>query len=153
VRSRHSEFGHSIKDVERKSSLDRLPIPVARVQPIAKDPLVTEERVLGASLTMVARLLLPLPSTNLANTSSRAIPRSTSTTTGLGSLDWRHDDLRASARSCVIQRATIVCTVADDPVKLAWHATHKINANAGHRRSRLSALMFVLVAAHAMSHS
>ncbi|MGK0434619.1 MAG: hypothetical protein ACJA0V_003776, partial [Planctomycetota bacterium] len=55
------------------------------MQAIAKDPLVAHERVLGASLLMVARLLLPLATTNFANAPNSAILRSTSTTSGLGS--------------------------------------------------------------------
>jgi len=61
VRSRHSKFGHSVEDVACKSSLDRLPIRITRMQLIAKDQLVAHERVLSTRLLMIARLLLPLP--------------------------------------------------------------------------------------------
>jgi hypothetical protein len=48
VRSRHSEFGHSVEDVACKPSLDRLLIRVTRIQPITKHQLAAHERVLGA---------------------------------------------------------------------------------------------------------
>ena len=62
VRSRHSEFGHSVEDVACKSSLDRLPIRITRLQSVAQDLPVAHERVLGTGLLVVARLLLPLAS-------------------------------------------------------------------------------------------
>jgi hypothetical protein len=56
------------------------------MQSIAKDLLVTEERVLDAGLLMIAGLLLPLATSYLANASDDAISRSTSTTSDLGAL-------------------------------------------------------------------
>jgi hypothetical protein len=77
-RSRHSEFGHSVEDAACKSSLDRLPIRITRMQPIAKDPLVAHERVLGTRLPVIARLILPLASPDFANASDDPISRTAS---------------------------------------------------------------------------
>ncbi|MGK0354346.1 MAG: hypothetical protein ACJAYX_005049, partial [Planctomycetota bacterium] len=52
------------------------------MQPITKDSLVAHERVLGASLLVVAGLLLPLATTDLANTPDNPISRTTSTASG-----------------------------------------------------------------------
>jgi len=100
------------------------------MQPIAKDPLVTEERVLGAGVMMVARLLLPLTSANFANASDDPVSRATSSTSSLRGLDRRHNDVRASTDCSAVQRTAVVGTVADDPTDLAWHAIDEVHANA-----------------------
>ena len=99
---------HAVEDVAGEPSLNDLRIPITRMQAIAKDPLVAHERVLGAGLLVIARFLLPLASTNPANASNCTISRSTSATSSLRGLDWRHDDLRASTQSYIVQRATTV---------------------------------------------
>ncbi|MFT4844156.1 MAG: hypothetical protein ACJAQZ_002802 [Planctomycetota bacterium] len=100
------------------------------MQPITKDSLVAHERVLGASLLVVAGLLLPLTSTNFANASHRAISGSTSATSDLRGLDRWHHDLRVPTRSWIVQRTAIV-GAANNLADLAWRAIHKINAHAG----------------------
>jgi hypothetical protein len=138
VRNRHSEFRHPVEDVACKPSLDRLRIRVARLQPITKDPLLPEERVLCARLLVVARLLLPLPPTYFANTPDNTITRTTSATTGLGRLDRRHYDPCSTTQCCVVQRATIVGTVTDDFADSAWHGPHKIHAHVAVVDTRIS---------------
>ena len=54
--------------------------PLAQMQPIAKDRSVTHERVLSASLPVIAGILHPLPTTSLANASDDPISRTTTTT-------------------------------------------------------------------------
>ena len=129
-RSRHSEFGHSVEDAACKSSLDRLPIRITRMQPIAKDPLVAHERVLGAGLLMIAGLLLPLATTDLANASDDPISRTASTASRLRSLDRRHNAPRTSTDCSVVQRTAVVGTVADNSTELAWHAIDEADADA-----------------------
>jgi hypothetical protein len=89
------------------------------MQPITKGSLVAPERVLGADLLVIARLLLPLPSPDFANASNESVSRVTSATSGLRSLDRRYDDLRASTDCSVLQRTAVVGTVADDSTDLA----------------------------------
>jgi hypothetical protein len=108
------------------------------MQSIAKDLLVAKERVLGAGLLMVARLLLPLATTNLANTSNDPISRTTSTASGLRGLDRRHNDLRAPSDCSVIQRTAVVGTVADDSTDLAWHAIDEVHADVAVINTRIS---------------
>ncbi len=78
------------------------------MQAIAKDPLVAKERVLGAGLLMIAGLLLPLTSSDLANTKDNPISRTTSTASGLRGLDRWHNDLRAPADCSVLPRSESV---------------------------------------------
>ncbi|MFT6081859.1 MAG: hypothetical protein ACJAYX_002001 [Planctomycetota bacterium] len=138
VRSRHSEFGHSVEDVAGDPSLSDLRIPITRMQAIAKDPLVAHERVLSAGLLVIARFLLPLPTTNSTNTSNSAISRATSSTARLRGFDRRHNDLRASTDCSVIQRAAVVGTVADDSTDLAWHAIDEVHADVAVINTRIS---------------
>ena len=77
------------------------------MQPITKDPLVAHERVLGARLLVIARLLLPLASPDLANAPDNPISRSASPAARLRSLDRRHNDLRASTDCSVVQRSAV----------------------------------------------
>ncbi|MFT7534302.1 MAG: hypothetical protein ACI85K_000248 [Hyphomicrobiaceae bacterium] len=56
------------------------------MQPITKHQPVAHERVLGASLPMIARLLLPLASSGLANASDDPISRATSATSATSGL-------------------------------------------------------------------
>jgi hypothetical protein len=100
------------------------------MQPIAKDPLVAHERVLGTRLPVIARLLLPLASPDLANAPDDPISRSASTASRLRSLDRRHNDPRTSTDCSVIQRTAVVGTVADDSTDLAWHAIDEVDADA-----------------------
>jgi hypothetical protein len=89
------------------------------MQPIAKDPLVAEECVLGAGLLMIARLLLPLATTNFANTSNDPVSRTTSAASGLRGLDRRHNDPRTSTDCSLVQRTAVVGAVADNSTDLA----------------------------------
>jgi hypothetical protein len=107
------------------------------MQPIAKDPLVAHERVLTTRLLVIARLLLPLASPDLANTPDNPISRTTSTASGFRGLDRRHNDLRAPADCSVIQRTAVVGTVADDSTDLAWHAIDEVHANAAVINTRI----------------
>lgn len=59
---------------------------------------------------MITRLLLPLPSSDLANASNDSISRSTSATSGLRGLDRWYNDLRASVGRSVVQRTIVVGT-------------------------------------------
>ena len=72
-----SKLRHPIEDVARDHCLDLLRFFASRPHPIPEDRLESEERVLGSSLSMVADLLLPLASPDLADPmySSIASPR------------------------------------------------------------------------------
>ena len=107
------------------------------MQSITKDQLVAHERVLGTRLLVIARLLLPLASPDLANAPDDPISRSTTATSGLRSSNRRHNDLRASTQSYSVQRSTIVGTVTDDFADSAWHGPHKIHANAAVVNTRI----------------
>ena len=127
-----------VKDVTGEPSLNDLRIPNTRMQAIAKGPLVAHERVLSAGLTMVARLLLPLASPDLANASDDAISRSAATASRLRSLDRRHNDPRTSTGCSVVQRAAVVGTVADDSADLASHAVDEAHADVAVINTRTS---------------
>jgi hypothetical protein len=84
------------------------------MQSIAEDPLVAKERVLGAALLMIAGLLLPLTSSDLANTPDNPISCTTSAASGLRGLDRWHNDPRAPADCSVVQHTAAVGAVAVD---------------------------------------
>ena len=108
------------------------------MQPIAKDLPVAHERVLSAGLLMIARLLLPLASPDLANASDDPISRLASTASRLRSLDRRHNAPRTSTDCSVIQRTAVVGTVADDSTDLAWHAIDEVHADVAVINTRIS---------------
>lgn len=87
VRRWHSKLGHAIEDATGEPHLDDLSVHVTGTPPITKHQLLAHERVLGANLLVVARLLVPRKSPDLANASNDSISQSTSATSGLRGLD------------------------------------------------------------------
>ena len=62
-----TELGHPVEDVTPDRGFSALRLAVPRLQVASEHGLVSEEAVLNARLLSVARLLLPLPSPDLAN--------------------------------------------------------------------------------------
>ena len=67
VRRWPTELGHPVEDVTPDRGFSALRLAVPRLQVASEHGLVSEEAVLNARLLSVARLLLPLPSPDLAN--------------------------------------------------------------------------------------
>ncbi len=67
-----TELRHPVEDVARESGPD-LGISSTRPHAVEEDRLVSKECVLGAGLSMVTGVLLPLPSTDLADPANGSI--------------------------------------------------------------------------------
>ncbi len=68
-----TELCELVENVAGESRFDGLGICSTGSHPVAKDRFESEERVLSAGLPMVARFLLPLPSTDLADPANGSI--------------------------------------------------------------------------------
>ena len=113
-RSRRTKLGHAVQHPAGKSGLDDLGIGPTRSHPITKDRLVSKERVLDPCLTMVTRLLLPLPPTDFTDPAYCSISGWRSGTSDTRRLDrWDDDTCTAVSRSRV-DRPRVVGGVADD---------------------------------------
>jgi len=77
VRLCRAEFEHTVQNVARKTRLYCLGARLTTSEPASEESLVAEEGVLGTGLEVIARLLLPLASSDLARAGDCSIPRAT----------------------------------------------------------------------------
>ena len=70
---RRTEFEHTVQNVARKTYLYSFVARATTSEPASEESLVAEESVLGPGLPMITRLLLPLPLSDLADSSDGGI--------------------------------------------------------------------------------
>ena len=109
-----TELGHPVEDVTPDRGFSALRLAVPRLQVASEHGLVSEEAVLNARLLSVARLLVPLPSPDLANPLKRRFTlrpgavggprRQRRATRG----DHNHDVLGTGRAGPIVDRSVVV---------------------------------------------
>jgi len=119
----------TVQNAARKTHLGCLGATLTTPKPTSEEPLVAEEGVLGAGLAVIARLLLPLASSDLAYASNGGIPRSTRgrVCSGLhGRLRRRKHDHRTPRGEPPVDGPLVVRTVPGEALNIDLNLVEEI---------------------------
>jgi putative transposase len=133
VRVRAAHVGHRVQDVARDQCFSHLPAWRACAKTMADDRLVPEERVLDASLPVIAERLLPPTASHSGDPSDRPIPsaRPRRVSRHPGSLGRRNNDGRTSALSGIVEGDGVVGSVCRDPGHAALDSLEHFGTDPG----------------------